>query len=87
MLVMVVMVIDFLSGQIDGVSRVSEGVKLQLLLYVGLCHLLVRLQQLEDGRQLLLLHPGMSTHTHTHTVNSLASRIVFIVDPRSGVFR
>lgn len=26
-------------------------------------------------------------NTHTHTVNSLASRIVFIVDPRSGVFR
>lgn len=64
-MVMAVMVIDFLSGQIDGVSRVSEGVKLQLLLYVGLRHLLVRLQQLEDGRQLLLLHPGMSTHTHT----------------------
>lgn len=48
---------------------VSEGVELQLLLHVTLCHLpqhlLVLPQQQEDGCQLLLLHPGKS-QTYTH---------------------
>lgn len=53
-------------------SRLSDGVKSELLLHVSLRHVpkccLVVLQQLEDGGQLLALHPWWRDDETIHQV-------------------